>query len=249
MSEDAGLSVWNKVLGAAFMLPGVRVDRESFLRTALASHLTPDVLAKAIATSPAKAGVPKSVIERIAKGSIKWHRVGVSATSAVGGLPGGWWVAGTIPADLAQYFWHATVVLQKLAYLHSWPTLIQNDSELDDETKLTFTLFIGVMLGAQGANTGLAQLAAAVGAEVAHTLPRAALTKHAIYKVAKEVAKWIGTSLTKKKFGELVGRTIPIVGGAVAGGITWVAFGRGAKRLTDHLSSLPLAEPEANGGS
>jgi hypothetical protein len=103
-------------------------------------------------------------------------------------------------------------------------------------------LFIGVMLGAQGATNGLSKLATAVGTEVAKRLPRAPLTKYAIYQIAKQVAKWIGVALTKKKFAEFIGRAIPIVGGGVAGVITWVAFGTGAKRLLEHLEGLPLAE-------
>jgi uncharacterized membrane protein len=148
---------------------------------------------------------------------------------------------GTIPADLAQYFWHVIVLLQKLAYLNGWPSLLQDDEEIDDETKLVITLFVGVMLGAEGAAEGLTRLAAAVGKEVAKRLPRAALTKYAVYQVAKQVAKWIGVSLTKKKFAELVGRAVPLVGGVVAGTLTWVLFNAGAKRLLQHLESLPLA--------
>ena len=59
--------------------------------------------------------------------------------------------------------------------------------------------------------------------------------------LAKQVAKWIGISLTKKKFAELVGRAIPFLGGVVAGGMTWAVFGASAKRLRSHLAGLPMA--------
>ena len=39
-------------------------------------------------------------------------------------------MAATIPADLAQDFWHAIVLSQKLAYLYGWPDLLE-DGELD----------------------------------------------------------------------------------------------------------------------
>ncbi|WP_437739140.1 hypothetical protein WMF39_25710 [Sorangium sp. So ce1504] len=242
MDDGAGLTLWNGILGAALEIPGARVDRASFLRSALARHVAADAVERAVAATPAKARILKSIINKSAQSSIAWHRAGVSATSAIAGLPGGWWIAGTIPADLAQYFWHVVVVLQKLAYLHGWPSLFQDDEDIDDETKLVLTLFIGVMLGAQAATNGLSKLATAMGGEVAKRLPRAPLTKYAVYQIAKQVAKWIGVRLTKKKFAELVGRAVPIIGGGVAGVITWIAFGGGAKRLLEHLEGLPLAE-------
>lgn len=242
--DSSGLTVWNSLLSAALRLPGVRVDRRAFLQSALAPHVSAQVVEFAVATSPAKAGVPKAVINRAAMSSLRWHRAGVTATSTLAGLPGGWWMAGTVPADLAQYFWHALVVLQKFAYLEGWPGLFQSDdSDVDDETRMTLTLFIGVMLGAAGAGDALKALSAALGKEVAARLPRAALSKYAIYQIAKQVAKWIGIKLTKKKFAEFIGRAIPIVGGLVAGVITWAAFDSGAKRLLTHLEGLPLADP------
>ena len=60
-----------------------------------------------------------------------------------------------------QYFWHVIVLLQKLAYLHGWPELFQDDEQIDDETKGVLTLFVGVMLDADRANDGLGKLAAA----------------------------------------------------------------------------------------
>jgi hypothetical protein len=239
--SDSGLAAWNGILGAALKIPGARIDRSAFLRSALSPHAPSNIVEAAIERTPAKAGIPKDLIAKIAKSSIKWHRAGVSATSAIAGLPGGWWIAGTIPADLAQYFWHVLVVLQKLAYLHGWPSLLQDDKDIDDETKLVLTLFVGVMLGAQGATNGVSKLATAIGSEVTKRLPRASLTKYAIYQIAKQVAKWIGVNLTKKKFAEFIGRAVPVVGGLIAGTVTWLAFGAGAQRLLEHLDSLPLA--------
>jgi hypothetical protein len=239
--SNAGPHVWNRVLGVALAIPGVRVDRADFLRTALSVHVPADVVAKAIETTPAKAGVERAVVERAANSSINWHRAGVTATSALGGLPGGWWIAATIPGDLTQYFFHVVVAVQKLAYLYGWPALFGTDDDIDDETKLLLTLFIGVMLGASGANAGLGKLASAVEAEVVRRLPRVALTQYGIYQVAKQVAKWIGVGLTKQTFAEVVGRAIPILGGAIMGTITWVTFSGGTDRLHKHLASLPLA--------
>src|SRR5207247_10038038 len=70
--------VWNFVLRTALALPGVKVDREAFLRRALSKHVSEKVLQSAIDTSPAKAGVNKNTIRRIATANINWHRPGGS---------------------------------------------------------------------------------------------------------------------------------------------------------------------------
>src|SRR5256885_11311515 len=108
--------VWNSLLRTALALPGVKVDRKAFLRKALSKHVTEKVLQSAIDTSPAKAGVSKETIRRIATANIKWHRAGVSTLSFASGLPGGWRIAGTVPADLTQIFCIALVILLQLAY-------------------------------------------------------------------------------------------------------------------------------------
>src|SRR6266850_1727082 len=177
--------VWNSLLRTALALPGVKVDRKAFLRRALSKHVTEKVLRSAIETSPAKAGVSKNTIRRIATASIKWHRAGVSGLSFASGLPGGWWIAGTVPADLTQFFWHSLVILQKLAYLYGWPELFSEDSELDDETLLILTVFVGVMLGAESAAKVLGDIAERAAAQVLKRLPRETLTKWGLYQLAR----------------------------------------------------------------
>lgn len=241
--DERGLKAWNTVLGGLSKLPGARVNREAYLRAELASHVPPTVLEEAIRTRPGQAGVPLKVIDKLALGAIKYHRALATAKSAAVGIPGGPLVIATVPTDVAQYFYHSVIVSQKLAYLYGWPQLFQDgESDVDDETKLTITLFIGAMMGVQGANQALSKLATALAKQVVKRLPRAALTQYALYQIAKQVAKWIGLRLTKKKFAEMLGRSIPFVGGAIAGMLTWVAFGWGGKRLQSHLRSLALAQ-------
>ena len=237
-------SAWSKVLDLALKMPGARVDRDFFLRSAFAPHINKETIDKAIEATPAKAGISAATVKRVAQASIKWHKAAVSSASAIAGLPGQWWMLATIPADLTQYFYHSVVVSQKLAYLYGWPALveIQESGEIDEETKLTLMLFIGVMFGAQMAQEGLTKLSVAFAAQLTKTLPRAPLTKYAVYQLAKEVAKWVGVKITKKKFAEWIGRAIPLVGGLVAGSVTWYLFSKGAGQLAAHLESLPLAQ-------
>ena len=236
--------VWNRILRTALAMPGARVDRKAFLRRALSKHVTKDVWQRAVDTTPAKAGISKDIIRRAATSSIRWHRTGVSGVSFATGLPGGWWVAGTVPADLTQFFWHVLVILQKLAYLYGWPELLSEDGELDDETLLILTVFIGVMFGAESAGKILSDLAERVAAQVLKRLPRETLTKWGLYRLAREIAKWIGIKLTKESFARVLSKLVPILGGLISGTITWIAFTLMTNRLVIHLESLPLASSD-----
>lgn len=244
-ADDKSIEVWNRVLTGALELPGARISRASYLRKELSKHCSENVVQNAIDSTPAKAGIPASTIRSISRSSIKWHRAGVSATSFVAGVPGGWWMAGTIPADLTQFFWHVVVILQKLAYLHGWPELIEEDDELDDETLLLFTVFIGVMFGAASAAKALGQLAERVSAQVIKRLPQKALTKWGIYNLAKQVGKWIGVRVTKQGFANALAKMVPIVSGFASGLLSWVTFSTMSNRLRTHLESLRPATESA----
>ena len=105
----------------------------------------------------------------------------------------------TIPADLIQLQWNALMMAQKLAYLYGWPDLLENGN-VDEQTELELTLLFGTMTGVAAAERGLAEIARPFAGQVFRRLPRQALTKTVYYPIAKQVAKWIGISLTKRGF-------------------------------------------------
>lgn len=236
------MAVWHALLGGALKLPGVRVGREQFLTTALAPHLSEQVVAQVLLTTPSRAHVARPMIARLSSASIAEHRALATATSTLAGMPGGLWAIGTLPADLTQFFWHVLIVSQKLAYLHGWPELLPPEGEVDEETKLVLTLFVGVVLGVQGSSTGLWKLSSAVSSDSLGKLPQAPLSKFALRNAAIQVARWVGVKLTKRKLSELLGRGVPLVGGAVAGTFTWFALGVGAERLRRELEGLAPAQ-------
>jgi len=154
------------------------------------------------------------------------------------GLPGNWWMAGSIPADLVQFFMHVVVILQKLAYLHGWPDFFEEDAEPDDETLLIFSIFVGVMFGVGSAAKLLADLAERVGEQVLKRLPRQALTKWGFYRLAKEIVKLIGIRLTKQSFARAMSKIIFILSGFVSGALTWLWFTAMSRKLHKHLETL-----------
>ncbi|AGS72857.1 hypothetical protein [Streptomyces collinus] len=232
------------VLLAAAKLPGVRIHREAYLRTALARHCTEDEIRRAIEETPAAAGITVDVLEKAANDSIRYETAKVSALSAAAGIPGILALPATVPADLAQYVGHMLRIAQKLAYLYSWPELFSDEGDdVDDATVGVLTLFFGVMFGTQSANAAVGKVAGMMSEQVAKKLPQKALTKGVVYPIVKKVAAYIGVKMTKESFAKAVSKAIPLVGAAVSGGLTFATYLPMAKRLKKHLAGLPLADP------
>lgn len=233
-----------EVLNAAAKLPGIRVDRESYLRAALRRHCTQEQIDRAIAQTPAAAGIPFEVITEVANTSVTYETRKVTGISALAGIPGGIAMFGTIPADFAQYVGHMLRVAQKLAYIYSWPDLFgRGDEEMDEATKSILTLFVGVMFGINVAQDAVARVSAAIAVNVAKKLPQRALTKGVVYPVVKKVAGYLGVSMTKRTFASGVAKAVPVLGAVLSGGLTLGTFLPMSKRLQKHLASLELTKP------
>jgi hypothetical protein len=156
-----------------------------------------------------------------------------SGLSFVSGLPGGWWVAATIPADATQFFYNAIQLLQKLAYIYGWPELTSKVT--NDELVMEMALFLGVMMGNAAALSALTELSNVLAKSVAENLPKVALTKYALYNTIKQVAKWIGISVTKESFAKGLSKVIPILGGIISGTVTAILMSQMGDRLIKYL--------------
>ncbi|MEJ1113275.1 hypothetical protein WBN73_04590 [Paenarthrobacter sp. CCNWLY172] len=241
--ENLG-SNFTQVLDAAAKLPGVRINRAAYLRTALKRHCTEDQIQRAIAESPAAAGIPLKVITEVANSSIKYETSKVTGLSALSGIPGGLFMLGTVPGDMLQYLGHMLRISQKLAYIYSWPDLFAEEGEeIDEATESMLVLFVGVMFGVQIAQSGVSKVAGMVAANVAKKLPQKALTQGVIYPIVKRVAGYLGVSMTKKLFATGVAKAIPVVGALLSGGLTLGTFFPMSNRLQKHLASLELTKP------
>lgn len=228
--------VWNKVLATVLKMPGVKVDRIAFLRTELHPYCNQSRLQMIGSVRPYTV-VSEQVVDKLAKQCVHYHTALATATSTIAGLPGGLAMAATLPADLVQYFYHVFVLSQKLAYLYGYPDLCEEDGELSDMASDLLTIFMGVMVGAPVAEKGINELSKAVAENAVTRLPRVALTKTAIVPIAAQIARLIGTRISKEGFTKGVGRLIPLAGGLFSGGLTLITFRRGANRLRRQLSA------------
>ena len=227
---------WNKILAAVLRMPGVKVDRVSFLRHALKPYCTVqqlDMLANVRPYTIAR----DADIDRAAKACIHRHTALATTTSAIAGLPGGLAMAATIPGDLTQYYYHVFVLSQKLAYLYGFPDFCDEEGNMSDAASDLLTIFMGSMMGVRVADQGITEMAKGVARSAVGRLPRVAITRAAIYPVATQVARIIGIKLSREGFARGVGKFLPIAGGLFSGTLTLFTFRPGARRLQKRLKA------------
>lgn len=236
---------FNTVLENAAKLPLVRVDRNDFLTKNLNKLCTPEQLQMALTDGTLRAGIPVSILDSLANAIINAESLKVTAISAAAGIPGGLAMAATIPADLAQFYGFVIRISQELAYLYGWDELFGERSNLDAATESQLILFIGVMSGVGAANTAIAKLFGETAMRaVAKKVAAKALMKTWYYPIVKKVAAMLGQKMVKATFAKGVSKAVPILGGAISGGLTLATFKPMANRLKKHLSNLAHMTPE-----
>lgn len=226
-------------------VPGIRIDRANFLQRELQSKFPQEVIDDAIANNPLHAKIPPEAIDKIAEEVIKYERACVSGISTALGMPGGVAMAATIPADIAQYYGYMLRATQKLMYLYGFPAIDTEEKgqTFDSETMNILIICMGVMYGAAGANNALKAMAKALAAGVEKQLLRKALTKGTIYPIVKSVAKWFSVKMTKEVFAGFFKKAIPVVGGVIGGGITFISFKPCCDKLKASLQNTMLSNP------
>lgn len=229
----------------AVKTPGVHISRAAFLQKELFKNHPQDVIDKAIVTTPAQAGISPKEIAKIADNVIALERNCVSGISVALGAPGGWAMAATIPADIVQYYGYTLRATQKLLYLYGFPEIDVGEDglQLDSETINAIIMCLGVMNGVAGANNAIKGMAKALAIGVEKKLLNMALTKGAFYPLVKSILKWFGIKLTKSVFAGFFKKAIPIVGGVIGGGLTFLAFKPCCYRLKDALQDTMLSNP------
>ena len=231
-NNGKNLSIWNSVLSRSLQLPFVKVDREEFLSKELSKFCTPMEVVTAIEEGPLGV-LNKKEIDKLANQCISYHLTMVCGTSALMGIPGGWWMAGTIPTDLTQFYGHVLSLMQKLIYLYGWPSLTDVNKQLDDESKNIMTLFVGVMMGNKMAIEALSKLVTQVSKNTGVKISETVMAHYAV-----KIAQWIGINMTKEGFAKGVGKVLPLVGAPISATITYYTFRPMARRLKRHLDEL-----------
>ena len=228
-------------LAKVVRVPGVRINRDEFLRQELRKlHLSDDAIARALSSNPVMAGVSLAQIDTLAEDAISYETNKSAAISFVAGIPGGFAMLGTIPADLMQYYAHALRIMQKLAYLYGWGDLLPDGRDTDDDTLGVLAVFFGVMLGVGGT----AQSLTAFARVAAKTAYRNHATKRALmsitwYPVVKHSLRLIGINITKSTAAKGFSKIVPVIGGFVSSGLTFMGLQSQSALLKEHLREIP----------
>ena len=231
-----------EIIAQAAQLPIARVDRSTFLRKELIKHYPEEIVRLAIEKNPAYAGIDKYKINEIANQVIQYETNKVSGISFAAGIPGGLAMAATLPADIAQYFAFTLRTMQEIAYLYGFEAFNFDNDSIDSNTMNEIMIFLGVMFGVQSANSGVKIIAQSAAQKTSKTLANKALTKTAIYPIVKKVAKALGIRMTKQIFADGVSKVVPVVGGVVAGGLTYATFKPNCLRLKHSFWNLNLCD-------
>ena len=222
-----------KVLQQVVKLPVVKVNREKFLVEKFSKELDEKDIAKLLEQGPPSL-LPQETLDRVARSCIKDNVLRASGTSVLAGLPGGILMALTIPTDVA----FSLKLAQELGYIYGFNDLWASRNDLSEEAKNTLLLYLGVMLGVNGAGALLRSGGVTVAKHVMTTVPQKAVAKAGWYPILKKVMKIFGVTLTRRGLAKGMGKAIPILGGVISGGLTYATMKPMGERLQKELSKL-----------
>lgn len=242
-STENNLSVEN-VVATAIQIPGVKVSRDAFLVEIFKSKPI-EVRNHILETGPIAAGCSRSELKKLANALVNKRTVLSSGASFMAGLPGGFAMAATIPADTLQFFAVALRLAQEISYIYGAEDLWTDGAIDNEKVQNQLILYCGVMFGASGASATVKILSSALAKQALKKIPQKALTKTFYYPIIKSIARVVGAKMTKDIFAKGVSKAIPVIGGVVSGGITFVSMRPMGNRLVNALDEAHFSYSEA----
>lgn len=232
-TEDKLYAKTLQTIGAVAKLPIVRVERDAFIRKQFGDSPHIDtILAKGppfVYSTESLRGKAASVTKVGAtKASAASFAAGLPSNPALMVAAGG--------ADVAMFFGFAINLAQQISYLFGEDELFDGGAgELSEEAQIRIVAYLGAMFGAAGAAALVSQTSHVVGQNVGKKVAAQALTKTYWYPLVKKVGAAVGQKVTKATVEKTITKAVPVVGGAISGGITYVTFRPMGNRLADVL--------------
>ena len=230
------------IISAAIKLPGVKVNRNEFLMHQFQEIKFED-MKKILELGPIEAGCSRELLMKKANKLIKERTAVSTSASFVAGIPGGFAMVATIPADMLQFYGVALRLAQELIYLYGEEDIWCDGVVDPDKVTNQLILYCGVMLGATGAAQTVRLMSSALAKQALKKIPKIALTKTFYYPIVKSILKFFGVSVTKQTFAKGVSKVIPFVGGFISGGLTLASMLPMGNRL---LNTLDVAHFDYN---
>jgi len=216
----------------ASKIPFVRVDRNEFLKEQFQES---PYLEEILKLGP-QAVLSQATLRKHANKVVASNTTKTALVSFASGIPSNLLMmmpAGA--ADVVQYFGFAMRMAQQISYLYGEDELFESKGapDLSDEAKIRVMAYLGGMFGAAGAAALIANTSQKVGAQIGKKVAAKALTKTFWYPVLKKTGTMLGAEVTKKTVEKTITKAVPVLGGAVSGGIAWVSFRPMGTRLID----------------
>lgn len=231
-----------RIITTAVQIPGVRVERDSFLKATFADENLE--IQDILDYGPIEANCSQERLKCIAENLILKRTSESSIASFLTGLPGGLAMAATIPADVLQFFGMILRLAQELSYLYGAQDLWENGQVDDERVKSQLIMYCGVMFGISGAAAGVRVLSTQIAKTTLKKLPQKALTKTFWYPIIKQIGKAIGVKVTKSTVAKGVSKAIPVIGGVISGTLNFVSMKPMAKKLHEALESAAFGYTE-----
>ena len=239
--SESAMQTTQKMIATVSHMPMIRVNRDDFLRKQFGdSPYIDDILANGPQTVFSVESLRKKA-EEVIKGSTRKTAVASFATG-IASSPVAMAAAGA--ADIAQFFAFALNMAQKIAYIFGEDQIFSgfNPAEdmlrtdgtaLSEEAQIKMISYLGVMMGVSGASGLIMKTSSAAGINIGKKVAAQALTKTAWYPMAKKVASVLGYKITKKSVESVISKSVPVVGGAISGGLTYASFRPMGGKLAD----------------
>ena len=244
--KEITIDVWAIVSELIERVPGLLINRETFLRDVFRDKLSPDQLNRVVELGD-YGDVSLDMLDSAANSCINKTRLTTSGASFVAGLPSSLpTLPATVTADITQSFAFYVRIAQQLSYIYGEANDFTKMQDDDRMTKLL--LYIGAMFGIEAASQVLALMSYNAGRILAKKFGQVAVTKvlnGVPWKVARTIAKILGVKLTKGVVQKGISKVVPVLGGIVSGALTYATFGPMAKKLQCALrDTLKASEAE-----
>lgn len=222
------LILWENLLDTILSIPGCKINREEYLCSAFAGYGKTEELYN---KSPLEI-YSQDIIKKVAKDAIRLQTSKVTILSALSGIPGGFALLGTIPADLAQYYYHVIVIAQKLCYIYGFSSLTGENGDITEGIRNILTIFLAIMTGVQEVQGAITELVKEV---LLKKVSAQILIKGTLSPIAKQAAKYVGASIARATVSRSMSKLVPLAGAVITGTLTYATYIRMAKRLMKEL--------------
>ena len=235
-------NAWQSLLSMILAMPGAKINRTEFLSDVFSKE-SPE-MQRRIIDGPITSIVSVETLERISKRVIRMHTFKVTSLSALAGIPGGLAMLGTVPADIANFYYHTVSIGQKMGYLWGFPDMLDENGNMTDEGKVILTGFIGVMNKVEAAEKAIKaiakDLAKRTAGETAERMAAKLIIKPVIAQSTEQVAKRLSLQIASNSSTKFINKFIPVISGVICGTMTYASFKSQAKKLNTNLRSIAL---------